>query len=60
MITVEKAEKFRTCNVCHGNKNVYNIVFRYEGTNQGNQIVLCDNCIKDLIAEMERRGDEAD
>lgn len=52
MITVEKAEKFRTCNVCHSKKDVYNMVFRYEGTNQGNQIVLCDNCIKDLIQKL--------
>lgn len=52
MITVEKAKKFRCCNICCNQKNVYNVVMRYEGTNQGAQITLCDECIKDLIQKL--------
>ena len=52
MITVEEAEKFRICNVCCNKKNLYNIIIRYEGTNQGMQITLCGNCVKDLISKL--------
>ena len=52
MITVEKAEPWRCCNVCYEHNNVYNIVFRYQCTNQGTQISLCNKCIKDLAQKL--------
>ena len=52
MITVEKAERFRRCNVCCNKENVYSIIMRYEGTNQGTQVTLCDKCIRALIQEI--------
>ena len=49
MITVEKAENYRYCNKCNSNSNVQKITIRYEGTNSGTQIVLCDKCMHDLV-----------
>ena len=49
MITVEKAENYRCCNKCNSNSDVRKIMIRYEGTNSGTQIVLCDKCMRDLV-----------
>ena len=46
MIKIEKAEKYRTCNVCHSENDVYLIDFRSEYS--GTQIALCKDCMKDL------------
>ena len=52
MIRTEKAESWRTCNCCNNPENVKSIILRYEGTNSGTQIALCDACIKDLISKI--------
>lgn len=49
MIVVEKAEKFRICNVCCKSNDIYTIIFRYEGTNTGTQIALCNKCVANLV-----------
>lgn len=52
MITIEKSENFRgsqrPCNVCYSTDDVYNVTFRYKGTNSGHQITLCKQCLKEL------------
>lgn len=49
MIEIKKAERFRCCNVCYSKENVKNITFRYDGTNSGTQITLCESCITELV-----------
>ena len=52
MITVEKAESYRCCNKCASNSNVTKITIRYDGTNSGTQIVLCNKCMRDLESKI--------
>lgn len=52
MIKIENAEHYKSCDVCDKNEGVYNIIFRYEGTNQGTRISLCNNCIDELIKKL--------
>ena len=52
MIKVEPAEKYKCCAVCYRKSQVYNIVFRYDGTNSGTKITLCEDCIKTLAKEL--------
>ena len=46
MIKIEKAEKYRTCNVCYSENDMYVIDFRSEYS--GTQIALCKKCMKEL------------
>lgn len=48
MIEIKNAESFRCCNVCCSEENVYNVIFRFEGTNNGSQVALCKECMKEL------------
>lgn len=58
MIEVEKAEKYRCCNVCKSQQKVFNITFWAKNTNSGTQVSLCEKCLNELkikIAEPERK-----
>ena len=48
MITIEKSEDQRPCNVCYSADDVYNVTFLYKGTNSGHQIALCRQCLNEL------------
>lgn len=48
MIAIEKAERFRSCNVCYSNDDVYEVTFYYGKTRSGNQVALCQNCLLEL------------
>lgn len=48
MISIEPAQTFKVCNVCYTKAPIYNIVFRYEGTNSGTQVTLCEACLEEL------------
>lgn len=43
MITIKKAEEYRSCNVCNKRTNVWEILFR--GGNMGTEIALCADCM---------------
>ena len=53
MIEIEKAESYRSCNVCHSIESVCNFTFWAEGTNSGTQISLCKKCAEVLINKIE-------
>ena len=48
MIEMNKAEEYRSCNVCTSRHNVQNITFWANGTNSGTQIALCQECLTEL------------
>jgi len=48
MISIEPAQTFKVCNACYTKAPIYNLVFRYEGTNSGTQVTLCDKCLEEL------------
>lgn len=58
MIEIEKSEPYRSCNVCYAIDHVYNITFRYEGTNSGTQIALCDKCMQKLFEKIREVSDD--
>lgn len=58
MIKVSRAESWRMCNICYSAEDVKNITFRYNGTNQGTQIALCDKCTADLVGQLLKDGEE--
>lgn len=58
MIEIEIAESFRCCDVCYSQEKVCNITFRYEGTNNGTQIALCRECMKELAEKIYGEIDE--
>ena len=56
MIEIEKAEKYRCCNVCYSQQKVFNITFWAKNTKSGTQVSLCEKCLNELkikIAEQE-------
>ena len=53
MIVIEKSEKYRNCNICYSTENVYNVTFYYNGTRNGNQVALCEKCLKKLDEKIQ-------
>ena len=51
MIEIEKAEKYRCCNVCYSEQDVYNVIFRSVG--QGTQVALCKKCLHELVKHIQ-------
>lgn len=52
MIEVEKAEKYRCCNVCFSEQDVFNVTFRSE-QGQGTQVALCKGCLRELVEHIQ-------
>ena len=52
MIVVEKSKPYRMCNCCNSSDKVAEIYFRSE--HQGVGVALCEQCRKELIAELDR------
>ena len=62
-IIVEMAESYRTCACCASDKNVVKITVlrRVGNSEQGTEIVLCENCAKDLRRRLgEGKNDTSD
>ncbi len=56
MTEVTRAEKFRICNICCSKEDVYNITFRYDGTNSGTQVTMCKECINKMVSTLKSNG----
>ena len=52
MIEIEKAEKYRCCNVCFSEQDVFNVTFRSE-QGQGTQVALCKGCLRELVEHIQ-------
>ena len=53
MIIVKKPlSDFTICNCCSDIEDVMDIIIRYDNTNQGNCISLCNRCRKELIEKV--------
>ena len=57
MIHIEEPKKWRRCNVCGRDKDVIEIYFRSNFTNQGHIIALCGKCAADLKNLLRERQD---
>ena len=53
MIAVEKADRFRSCNVCGSREVVHEFTFWGNNTNSGTQVALCKKCAEDLIKKIQ-------
>lgn len=49
MIKLEKANKCRRCNSCNSGNNVYEVTV-LNRLNQGMQIALCPDCLRELVS----------
>lgn len=49
MIKLYKADKYRRCDSCNGNDNVYNFEV-FNRCMQGIQIALCLNCLGEAVS----------
>lgn len=56
MINITNAEDYRLCNICGEKNNVYNLTFRYKGTNTGTQIAVCRKCIGNMVDIIQEAG----
>lgn len=58
MIRLEEIRRIRECNCCYSTNNVVEIVFEYDGANQGSTVALCKNCRKELCDMIEKEDGE--
>lgn len=57
MISIEKADKYDSCNCCFSKEKVIHIIFQNR-TGHGTAVALCDKCAKDLMIILkEKYGD---
>lgn len=49
MIQLEKADKYRRCNSCNSQNNVYEVTV-LNRLNQGTRIALCPDCLSELVS----------